>query len=205
MNAPLDPRPVTLEGRHARLEPLELCHADELLAAAQHDELWLYMPIPRPRTRAELVRWIEEALALQRKGEQLPFAVVERAGGRAIGSMRYLDIRRAHRGLEIGWTWITPAFQRSAINTECKRLLLGHAFEELGCLRVQLKTDGRNLRSQAAIERLGAVKEGVLRQHMLLHDGYVRDSVMYSITAGEWPAVKQRLEAKLSASRPSSG
>ena len=106
-----------------------------------------------------------------------------------------MDIRAAHRGLEIGWTFVAPAFQRTAINTECKRLLLTHAFETLGCLRVQLKTDLRNLKSQRAIERLGAVKEGVLRQHIVYHDGYVRDSVLYSITAAEWPEVKRRLSA----------
>lgn len=197
-------QPVILEGSHVRLEPLALAHAPELLEAAQDDELWRYLPIPRPRTRAEIERWIGAALELQARGEQLPFAVLERAQGRAIGSMRYLDIRRAHRGLEIGWSWITPRFQRSAVNSECKLLLLAHAFETLGCLRVQLKTDARNLRSQAAIERLGAVREGVLRRHMLLHDGFVRDSVMYSITDSEWPALRARLAAKLSAARPSS-
>jgi RimJ/RimL family protein N-acetyltransferase len=192
---------VILEGLHVRLEPLASSHAPELLAAAQDDSIWRYMPIARPRTLLELEGMIAEALAAQERGEQLPFAIVERTSGRAVGSTRYLDIRAPHRGLEIGWTWLATAAQRTALNTECKLLLLTHAFEALGCLRVQLKTDLRNLRSQAAIERLGAKKEGVLRKHYVLWDGYVRDSVMYSITEAEWPAVKQ----KLSAARPSSG
>lgn len=197
-------RPVILEGRLVRLEPLAPRHAPELLEAAQDDELWRYLPIPRPRTQEAIERWVAEAHELQARGEQLPFAVLERGSGRAIGSMRYLDIRRAHRGLEIGWSWISPRFQRTGVNRECKLLLLAHAFEALGCLRVQLKTDARNLRSQAAIERLGAVREGVLRRHMRLHDGFVRDSVLYSITDLEWPALKARLEARLSAPPPSS-
>jgi len=194
-------QPVTLEGRHARLEPLAALHAPDLLLAAQDDEIWRYMPIARPRALVDLERMIADALAAQERGTELPFAILDQASGRAIGSTRYLDLRLAHRGLEIGWTWITPAHQRSAINTECKLLLLAHAFEALGCLRVQLKTDLRNLRSQAAIERLGAKKEGVLRKHYVYWDGYVRDTVMYSITDAEWPEVKRRL----SASRSSAG
>jgi len=192
--------PPTLEGAHARLEPLAALHAPDLFAAAQDDGLWRYMPIARPRTQAEIGRMIADALAAQDRGEQLPFAILERASGRAIGSTRFLDLRLEHRGLEIGWTWITPAFQRSAINTECKLLLLTHAFETLGCLRVQLKTDARNLRSQAAIERLGATREGVLRKHYVLWDGYVRDSVMYSITDERWPDVQRRLSGLLRSS-----
>ena len=191
---------MSLEGQHARLEPLAALHAPDLFAAAQDDSVWLYMPIPRPRTPADMQCMIDDALSAQDRGEQLPFAILERGSGRAIGSTRYLDLRLAHRGLEIGWTWITPAFQRSAINTECKLLLLTHAFETLGCLRVQLKTDARNLRSQAAIERLGATKEGVLRKHYVLWDGYVRDSVMYSITDEQWPEVRRRLSARLRSS-----
>ena len=192
--------PTTLEGKHARLEPLSPRHVPELLLAVQDEQIWRYLGvIPHPRTQAAMHEFVELALAQQERGLELPFAIVERASGRAVGSTRYMDIRAAHRGLEIGWTWITPAQQRTALNTECKLLLLTHAFETLGCLRVQLKTDLRNLRSQAAIERLGATKEGVLRRHIVLHDGYVRDSVMYSITDAEWPAVK----ARLSASRPS--
>ena len=125
--------------------------------------------------------WIDQALEVAATGTQIPFAIIERASGKAIGSTRYMDIRRNDRGLEIGWTWIGTAFQRTAMNTECKYLLLRHAFEELGAVRVQLKTDLRNVRSQRAIERLGAVREGVLRKHMVLWDGFIRDTVYYSV------------------------
>ncbi len=138
---------------------------------------------------------IRSVLEDSRDGSAWPFATVENESGRAIGSTRYFDIRPEHRGLEIGWTWLGVAHQRTAANTECKRLLLVHAFDVLGALRVQLKTDARNLRSQRAIERIGAVREGVLRAHMILPDGFVRDSVMYSITRADWPAVKSKLEA----------
>ncbi|MBI5363646.1 MAG: GNAT family N-acetyltransferase [Planctomycetes bacterium] len=193
----VDPKPVTLEGASVRLAPLAREHAEELFAAAQDDRVWSYMPRARPKRVEDVLDWIDEALRLAEKGEVVPFAQIERAHGRAIGSTRYMDLRRAHRGLEIGWTWIAPAFQRTAVNTEAKLLLLAHAFEALGALRVQLKTDARNARSQRAIERLGAVREGVLRQHIVCPDGFVRDSVMFSITRAEWPAVKARLHARL--------
>jgi RimJ/RimL family protein N-acetyltransferase len=141
--------------------------------------------------------WIQEAMAIAASGTQIPFAIIHRAGGRAIGSTRYLDIRREHRGLEIGWTWVGTAHQRTSVNTECKYLLLRHAFEELGAVRVQLKTDLRNERSQRAIERIGAVREGVLRKHMALWDGFIRDTVYYSILDSEWPDVRRRLEELL--------
>jgi RimJ/RimL family protein N-acetyltransferase len=146
---------------------------------------------------APMRAWVRELLSRQALGTDLPFAVVHLESGRAIGSTRYLDIQRQHRGLEIGGTWYGLAYQRTAVNTECKYLLLKHAFEGLGCIRVQLKTDLRNERSQRAIERIGAVREGVLRNHMLLPDGHFRHSVFYSIIASEWPAVKARLEEKL--------
>jgi len=176
-----------------RLEPLALGHAADLFAAARDAEIWRYLPVPAPRSVGDVRSMIDDALAAARAGTEVPFAIVLRADGRAIGSTRYIDIRRAHRGLEIGWTWIGREWQRTAVNGECKRLLLTHAFEELGALRVQLKTDARNQASQRAIERLGAVREGVLRAHMVLHDGFVRDSVMYSVTAAEWPAARARL------------
>jgi len=185
--------PVTLSGRHVRLEPLAERHAADLAEAGRDEEIWRYMP-RRPLARVEdALEFIGAALEAAKDGSQVPFAIVE-PSGRAIGSTRYFDIRREHRGLEIGWTWLGRAWQRTAVNTECKRLLLEHAFEALGALRVQLKTDARNLRSQRAIERIGGVREGVLRAHMVMPDGFVRDSVMYSITAGEWPGVKRRLE-----------
>lgn len=193
----MDVRPVTLGGQVARLEPLGYKHAEDLYRASGDASIWLYMPT-NPSGSVEAVReWIREALAQRTSGTQLPFAIVEVASGRAVGSTRYLNIAPHDRGLEIGWTWLAPAAQRTAVNTECKLLLLRHAFEELGAIRVQLKTDGRNVVSQRAIERLGAEREGVLRKHMIVQDGYQRDSVMYSILDGEWPAVKARLEEKL--------
>lgn len=202
----MDARAVTLSGRHVRLEPLGERHAADLAEAGHDAEIWRYIP-REPLADVEDAReFIRSALEAAKDGSQMPFAIVEQvsdlrrndssgnATGRAIGSTRYLDIRREHRGLEIGWTWLGRAWQRTAANTECKRLLLEHAFERLGALRVQLKTDARNLKSQRAIERIGGVQEGVLRAHMVMPDGFVRDSVMYSITAGEWPAVKRRLE-----------
>jgi RimJ/RimL family protein N-acetyltransferase len=145
--------------------------------------------------------WIDQALEVTATDTQIPFAIIERASGKAIGSTRYMDIRRNDRGLEIGWTWIGTVFQRTAMNTECKYLLLRHAFEDLGAVRVQLKTDLRNARSQRAIERLGAVREGVLRKHMVQWDGFIRDTVYYSVIESEWPGVKRRLEGLLGRAR----
>lgn len=193
----MDPRPVVLEGRHARLEPLAPEHASDLAAAGRDPSVWTWMPRTPLRDAADARAMIAEALEAARDGSQVPFALVERASGRAVGSTRYLDVRRAHRGLEIGWTWIAPAWQRTALNTEAKRMLLAHAFEDLGALRVQLKTDHRNDRSQRAIERLGARREGTLRAHMVRPDGSVRDTVMYAIVAAEWPEVRARLDELL--------
>jgi RimJ/RimL family protein N-acetyltransferase len=192
--------PVTLEGVVARLEPLRPKHAEQLYTAGRDPGIWRYMPVEPSASVATMRAWIERALEDQATGTQLPFAIIQRATGQAIGSTRYLNIVPQDRGLEIGWTWLAPAVQRTAVNTECKYLLLGHAFETLGAIRVQLKTDSRNLVSQRAIERLGAVREGVLRKHMIVQGGYQRDTVMYSIVDSEWPAVKARLEAKLAAS-----
>jgi N-acetyltransferase len=186
MKPPFDPRPVTLEGTHVRLEPLASQHASDLLTAGGDDETWLYMPIPALKTIEDALAMIREAEAEARAGREVPFAIVERASGQAVGSTRFLDLQRPHRALEIGWTWIGPAWRRTAINTECKELLLRHAFEDLGAHRVTLKTDARNVRSQRAIERLGAVREGVLRRHRVCWDGFVRDTVYYGITDEEW-------------------
>lgn len=142
-----------------------------------------------------MAAWIEQALEELAAGRQIPFAIVDCESGRAVGSTRYLDIQPVNRALEVGWTWIGEAFQRTAINTECKLLLLRYAFETLGAFRVQLKTDLRNERSQRAIERIGATREGVLRQNMLLWDGHRRDSVYYSVLVEEWPRVRGRLVA----------
>jgi RimJ/RimL family protein N-acetyltransferase len=180
-----------------RLEPLARHHARELLAAAADEAIWRYLPRPQPRELHDVESMIDEALVEARSRRQVPFAVVALASGRAVGSTRYLDIRRENRGLEIGWTWLAAAVQRTAVNTECKYLLLRHAFETLGAIRVQLRTDLRNLRSQRAIERIGATREGVFRQERIMWDGYLRDSVFYSVIDCEWPAVKARLEARL--------
>ena len=193
----MDPRPVVLAGTHARLEPLEERHADDLYAVGGDDGIWRYMPRPRLNSVADARQMIEAARAAAADQSQLPFAIVAGTNNRAVGSTRYLDIRRHDRGLEIGWTWLGTHYQRTPINTECKYLLLRHAFEALGAVRVQLKTDLRNERSQRAIERLGAIREGVLRKHMILWDGFVRDTVYYSILVDEWPGVRRRLEAML--------
>jgi len=197
---PFDPGPVVLEGAHAILEPLGPRHAADLLVAGADEETWRYMPLPAPTTVADVVEMIRAASAEAASGREVAFAIVERSSGRAVGSTRYLDIERSHRALEIGFTWIGPAWRRTAINTECKLLLLAHAFDVLGAHRVTLKTDARNERSKRAIERIGAKREGVLRRHRVCRDGSVRDSVYYGVTDAEWPEVASRLAA-LTASR----
>ena len=193
----MDIHPITLTGRVARLEPLSEEHVPDLTVAGCDPDIWRYMPYGLMDTE-ERMRWlVRELLSRQARGTDLPFAVIHAESGRAVGMTRYMDIQRQHRGLEIGGTWYSPAHQRTAVNTECKYMLLRHAFEALGCIRVQLKTDLRNERSQRAIERMGAVREGVLRDNMIMPDGYIRSSVYYSLLAAEWPAVKVKLEEKL--------
>jgi N-acetyltransferase len=193
----MDIQRVTLTGRVVRLEPLSQAHTPDLAVVGQDDSIWTYIPYPPVHSEADMRAWVDDMLARQARGTDLPFAVIHLASGRAIGATRYMDIQPAHRGLEIGGTWYGRAYQRTAVNTEAKYLLLGHAFERLGCIRVQLKTDQRNERSQRAIERLGARREGVLRHNMIMPDGHRRDSVYFSILAEEWPEVKARLEAML--------
>lgn len=195
----MDVTPVTLDGRWVRLEPLTQDHASDLLSAGRDEEIWRYMPVAMPQRVEEMRAWIDDARAKQTRGEMLPFAVINLKTQRAIGSTRYLDISPRDRHVEIGWTWYGRAYWRTAVNTECKYLLLTHAFETLGCIRVALKTDLRNDRSQRAIERLGAVREGVLRRVTIVHNGYQRSSVYYSILDDEWAAVKARLESWLDA------
>ncbi len=190
----MDISPITLSGKSVRLEPLSMEHETALLAAAQPDEIWTHLVSRSLKTREAMHAWLDAALGEVGQGSKVWFAIVRRTDGRAVGVTSYMDIRRADRGLEIGGTWLTPEVWRTEVNTECKYLLLRHAFEVLGCIRVQLKTDARNWRSQRAIERLGAVREGVLRKHMILPNGHQRDTVMYSITDAEWPTVKMRLE-----------
>ena len=189
--------PVTLEGTLVRVEPLTHFHQDDLYAAAQDDTIWPYMPVDPSGSRDAMGAWIDDALQASVTDAQVPFAIIARESGRAVGSTRYLTITPRDRALEIGWTWLGRDARRTGINTECKYLLLGHAFDTLGAVRVQIKTDARNLTSQRAIERLGAVREGQLRKHMLVQHGFQRDTVMYSILDDEWPAVKARLSERL--------
>ncbi len=191
--------PVVLEGKHVRLEPLTLDHAPDLYEAGNDDEVWQFLSLPKPDSLVEMQAFIQGALGQQLAGFRVPFAIIDKASGKAIGSTSYLDIQPQNKGVEIGWTWLGKAYWRSPINTECKYLLLSHAFEDQGAIRVQLKTDSRNWRSQNAIERIGAKKEGVLRKHVIYPSGYIRDSVYFSIIDPEWPLVKERLEARLAA------
>ncbi len=189
--------PVLLAGKVVRLEPLQLQHAPALLEAAQDPSIWTYMSFDPSGSLESMQAWISYALEAMERGHELPFIIIQQSSQRALGSTRYMNIAAKDHGLEIGTTWLRSEARRTAVNTECKYLLLRHAFESLGAIRVQLKTDSRNIRSQQAIERLGAVKEGVLRNHMIMPDGYYRHSVYYSILDHEWPAIKARLEAKM--------
>ena len=190
--------PQTLEGRHVRLEPLGLEHLGGLAAVGLDPELWRLTTI-RVAGPADLERYLSDALAEQRAGTALPFATVWRRTGEVIGSTRFGNATPAHRRVEVGWTWLGRQWQRTGANTEAKYLMLCHAFEVWGCLRVELKTSILNQRSRSAILRLGAVEEGVLRCHMVNDDGSRRDSVYYSIIADEWPDTKRHLERLLTA------
>lgn len=185
--------PVTLEGRHVRLEPLSQGHHSGLSANGLDEELWRWIPIP-VRTPEEMSAYIATALEEQARGVSLPFALIEKSSGRVIGCTRYGNIERTHHRVEIGWTWVAPAWQRTGANTEAKYLLLKHAFETLGCLRVELKTDSLNEKSRAAILRIGAREEGTFRNHMITASGRIRHTVYFSIVDSEWPAVKERLQ-----------
>jgi len=189
------PGPVVLQGRHVRLEPLAAEHLAEIEHVGAEAEIWRYTMCLRPEARESARLWHERVLAAATRGEWVAFAIV--AGDRVVGGTTFLDISVPDCRLEIGNTWHAPAVWRTAVNTESKLLLLRHAFETLGANRVQLKTDGRNVRSQTAIARLGAQREGVLRSHLVMPDGFVRDSVMFSIVRAEWPGVRARLEERL--------
>jgi N-acetyltransferase len=193
------PADTVLLGEHVRLEPLGPQHARDLAdELGTDDEVWRWLVDP-PGDAAGMAAFVDGALTERAKGDRFPWAVVELASGRAVGSSSYLDIVPEHRRIEIGWTFYARRVWRSAVNTESKLLLLGHAFDDLGYERVALKTHHHNERSQAAIARLGATREGVLRHHMVDRYGGWRDSVYYSILATEWPAVRDRLTDKLSA------
>jgi RimJ/RimL family protein N-acetyltransferase len=193
-----DPRPILLEGTHVRLEPLEERHRAPLQAAAQQQpDVFTWFLTDTLAKPAAFNAWFDDALRAQAAGTEVAWAIVRRSDGKVVGSTRYLDIRRANRGLEIGNTWHAKEAQRSAINTEAKYLLLRHAFEALGAARVQLKTDERNEPSRRAIARIGADFEGILRRYQIRFDGYVRHTAIFAFIADDWPAKRARLEALL--------
>jgi len=193
----MEVKPVVLAGRHVRLEPLNDSHVPGLTAVGVGQDFWDLMLYGDINSEEDMRNWVRDMLSRAEMGTDLPFAVIHLESGRVAGATRYLNIEPKGRGLEVGGTWYGIEFRRTAVNTECKYLLLKHAFEVLKCIRVQLKTDLRNVRSQKAIERIGAKKEGVLRNHMVLPDGRIRDSVFYGILDTEWAEVKQRLEGML--------
>ncbi|MHB8606406.1 MAG: GNAT family N-acetyltransferase [Thermoplasmatota archaeon] len=192
----MDLTPVTLRGRHVVLEPLARAHARELERAASERDIWRYMTADAS-TPAGIAAWVSERVAARETSSALPFLQRDAATHEAIGATSLFDLDARHKRGEIGHTWLAASHRRTPANTEAKLLLFTHAFAALGLHRVQLKTDGRNVRSQRAIERLGATREGVLRRHMVVQDGFVRDSVVYSVTDVEWPGVKAHLEALL--------
>lgn len=190
--------PVTLLGDHVRLVPLAMAHLDALAAVGLDPDLW-ELTGSQVRQREDLARWVASALADQAAGTALPFVTTLAADGTVVGATRYGNWAPAHRRVEIGWTWVARPWQRTAVNTEAKLLMLRHAFEVLGCQRVELKTDLLNQRSQQAMRRLGATREGVLRRHMVTESGRVRDTVYFSVIAEEWPVVEAGLAARLRA------
>ena len=190
----MEVKPVVLQGKHVWLEPMTESHIPALAEIGVGQTFWDFMVYGNMNTVEDMRNWVMDILSRAEKGTDLPFVAIHLASGRVAGATRYLNTMPNDRGLEIGGTWYGSEFQRTPVNTECKYLMLCHAFETLGCIRVQLKTDLRNERSQKAIERIGAVKEGVLRNHMILPDGHYRHSVFYSILDTEWPDVKKKLE-----------
>lgn len=193
----MEVKPVTLQGKHVRLEPMTQAHTLALAEIGVGQPFWDFMVYGNMNSVEDMGSWVRDILSRADMRTDVPFVVLHLASGRLAGATRYMNIMPKDRGLEIGGTWYGLDFQRTVVNTECKYLLLRHAFETLGCIRVQLKTDLRNERSQKAIERIGAVKEGVLRNHMILPDGRIRHSVFYSILDSEWEGVKKRLEEML--------
>lgn len=197
----MNPQPVTLKlnGPDAivRLEPLTQAHAPGLFVASRDPSVWQWLTVAQPQDESAMRAYIESALANQAKGTDVPFAVIDTRTETVAGTTRYLDIMRDHRALEIGWTWYGVPWQRTRLNSECKLLLMTHAFETLGAVRVQFRTDARNTRSQNAIQRLGAQFEGRFRKNRIIHSGYIRDTMYYSVIEEEWPGVKDRLESFL--------
>jgi RimJ/RimL family protein N-acetyltransferase len=196
--------PLTLEGSVVRLEPVRREHAELFWDVAKNDLEDIFRWIPYSmKTPEDFTRLIDKAFAEQERGESIVFATVERASGRAVGSTRFMNIDRINRRVEIGSTWIAPAWQRTAVNTEAKYLMLRHAFEVWGCVRVELKTDALNQKSRNAILRIGAKEEGTLRRHVVTWTGRIRDSVYFGILDSEWPEVRSRLEARMAGPTPS--
>ncbi len=188
--------PIVLEGDFVRLEPMTLEHHGGLSEIGLDPEIWRYTTV-MIRTPEEMRSYMESALSLQREGTTLPFVTIERSSGRIVGSTRFGNFDPANRRIEIGWTWIARPWQRTAINTEAKYLMLSHAFEKVRCVRVELKTDVLNAPSRKAVLRIGAKEEGILRKHTLMWTGRYRDSIYHSILDEEWPEVKQQLERML--------
>ncbi len=190
--------PLTLQGDHVRLEPLSLNHLDSLCEFGLDPELWRFTTT-QLRTREDMKEYVDTALRSQEEGTALPFATIELKSGRVIGSTRFANIENHHRRMEIGWTWVGVPWHRTAVNTEAKYLMLRHAFESCGCIRVEFKTDSINERSRRALLRVGARQEGTFRNHMIVHDGRIRHTVYFSVIDSEWPEVKKNLECKLAA------
>ncbi len=186
-----------LVGKHVRLEPIHQAHVPGLFDVGQHAEDWAYLPIPGFSDIREAEEWTTQAIDLAHAGLQYTYVLIDPLHQKIMGSSRYLNVRAKHRGLEIGYSWLGQEFQRSPVNTEAKFLLLKHAFEVMHAIRVEFKTDSRNLRSQLAIERLGAMREGVLRNHMIAQNHYTRDSVLYSIIDEDWAELKFSLKQRL--------
>jgi RimJ/RimL family protein N-acetyltransferase len=189
--------PITLEGKVIHLEPLSKAHIPALAAAGKDESIWKYMVYGNLSSLDSMGKWVDDLLRSQASGTDLPFTVVHKKSGIIIGATRFLEMRPLHRSLEIGGTWYTPEYQGTSVNPECKYLMLKYAFEQMKCIRVQFKADLRNDHSIHAIERVGAIREGVLRNHMVLADGTIRDSVIFSILDREWPDVKIRLQERL--------
>jgi len=192
----IDLAPVVLDGLRVRLEPMTMDHLDALVEAGRFEELWRWTQA-NPSTPDAMCDYMQAALDEQRSGSCMPFVTIDKPSDTVVGSTRFGNIDVRNRRVEIGWTWVTPRFQRTYVNSEAKYLMLSRAFDVWGCVRVELKTDLLNARSRAAILRLGGVEEGVLRRHQLTQGGRFRDTVYYSILDNEWPGVRERLRNEI--------
>ena len=197
--------PVNLTGRIVQLVPLSMAHIPALTLAGRNESIWKYMLYANLTTAESMSSWVQDILQRQQEGTDLAFTVFHLETGQVAGATRYLEMRPLHRSLEVGGTWFSPDFQGTLVNPECKYLMMKYAFEKLNCIRVQFKADVRNQRSIRAIEKMGAIREGILRNHYILQDGTFRDSVFYSILDREWPTVKKLLHERLSSSDEGQG